>query len=752
MNNNGNLNGKLDKGTIIGYAESVCYYYWQDFFSNLRDPRIPKNIINNYKKGENGLVVDDDTKPFFIAKIGEEVEGVKNLYKLDYYNLYYAEVNSLYEYENYEPDACYYCGSDQPLPEDYCIFELFYMKNKKGRTVLRAKLPDGKIYSLHNYVATWQSPKMRDLIKQKKELNRQIKKLKNELTELEPLYRTRQQRYEELSVKIEKNRRKIDEYDLYIKNKKQFVDETKKIEDELNEKKKEKEKIEKEINEAEKTKAGLNQEIDKTEKKKSKLEKKIEIIDRTIDEKEEVSKKKSQYIEELSKKVKEKEKEIEDRTLISQYEVVSQKFEYVMHQIKRIRNYGLGFWEEESPVGRINAKKNKEISMDSMKDLVEHIKKYVSSKSFKYGDRVIECFVEAMFTNQLIILYGPTGTGKTSLPALVSKALDADERHRLVSVQSNWSDEQDLMGFYNVMEKRYIPTDFLDAIVDASKDPENLYFIVLDEMNLAQVEYYFAKILSAMESDDRKITLYSKKDCENARDRIIFKIEHMFRSYFKNRKDMSEEEELKTIREKLEKEIEYDPAKFDSYFELCDEWDNLNRYPAEIELPENIQFIGTINMDASTKNISPKVIDRSFMIEITNGDAGDDLDSDAQMIEPCLLTVESLKKLRSRNTEIDESEIINAINGYVNDLNNNKSTFKVEFSKRSEARVKEMMKGIDEDQSHLVEDDILIGKILPAIRCTGEIGSAPQIKNGRINDKLEKMYDHDFKTLNYWRE
>ena len=164
-----------------------------------------------------------------------------------------------------------------------------------------------------------------------------------------------------------------------------------------------------------------------------------------------------------------------------------------------------------------------------MEELISMVKNKVTEQGFYYGDRVVERFIEAMFTNQMIILFGPTGTGKTSLPQEVSKAVGGV--CEIISVQSNWTDNQDLLGFYNFVEKRYVPTKFLDVLVAARENPEKMYFVVLDEMNLAQVEYYFAKILSAMETEKRAIELFSMRDCENSRKRIVFKIEQMFKRF-----------------------------------------------------------------------------------------------------------------------------------------------------------------------------------------------------------------------------
>lgn len=102
----------------------------------------------------------------------------------------------------------------------------------------------------------------------------------------------------------------------------------------------------------------------------------------------------------------------------------------------------------------------------------------------------------SMGTSKIIILEGISGTGKTSLPYALGKFFVNDAV--ICSVQPSWRDRTELMGYYNEFTKKFSETDFLRAVYEATyrKDPN---LIVLDEMNLARIEYYFAEFLSIME-------------------------------------------------------------------------------------------------------------------------------------------------------------------------------------------------------------------------------------------------------------
>ncbi len=226
----------------------------------------------------------------------------------------------------------------------------------------------------------------------------------------------------------------------------------------------------------------------------------------------------------------------------------------------------------------------------------------------RYSYEILEMVYLALQTNQLILLVGEPGTGKTSLARYLAKAFNFEDA-AIIAVQSNWTDKSDLLGYYNPLEKNYVATPFLDALIkfskQAEKHPDKLYIICLDEMNLAHVEYYFAEFLSILQ-DTRRVRLYSNA----LRQDILNELKH---SGF-----VKEDEEIFYEDTPLEN-LTLTSRRY--YFELCRLAQMLNNYPAEFAIPANVKFFGTLNQDETTLDISPKVLDRSFVIRLETYDA-----------------------------------------------------------------------------------------------------------------------------------
>ena len=133
----------------------------------------------------------------------------------------------------------------------------------------------------------------------------------------------------------------------------------------------------------------------------------------------------------------------------------------------------------------------------TLQQLVENYRTFACSQMhLYYTPEIIRRFVAGMASSKLLILEGISGTGKTSLPYSFSRYLQNPAT--LVSVQPSFRDRTELLGYFNEFSKRFNETEFLRALYEAGyrEDPS---FIVLDEMNLARIEYYFAEMLSILE-------------------------------------------------------------------------------------------------------------------------------------------------------------------------------------------------------------------------------------------------------------
>jgi hypothetical protein len=184
-----------------------------------------------------------------------------------------------------------------------------------------------------------------------------------------------------------------------------------------------------------------------------------------------------------------------------------------------------------------------------------------SSKVLHYSLSDIRCFLAGMAMSRLHLLQGISGTGKTSLPLAMARALGAGST--LVEVQAGWRDRQDLIGHFNAFERRFYEAEFLQALYRAQcpRYANSVYIVVLDEMNLSHPEQYFADLLSALEQDPQ----HQKLDLMTA-------------------------------------SVEPAPA--------------LLQNGRTLPLPGNVWFVGTANHDETTKDFADKTYDRAHVMEL----------------------------------------------------------------------------------------------------------------------------------------
>lgn len=201
-----------------------------------------------------------------------------------------------------------------------------------------------------------------------------------------------------------------------------------------------------------------------------------------------------------------------------------------------------------------------------------------------------------------VILSGLSGSGKTQLALLYARAVHGlDDRRAsdpllfVCPVRPEWTDPTGLTGYHDVLSDRYIVPPFLEAVLVATAQRDSPVFVVLDEMNLAHVEYYLSDVLSCIETGE-PLQLHSNS--------------------------------------------------------VPLEGSTGTPVPAAIPVPANLFITGTINIDETTNPVSNKVLDRAIVIDMSKVDlpgylnglsaGAPDLVSATAAVEPVLLAVQNL--------------------------------------------------------------------------------------------------------------
>ena len=255
---------------------------------------------------------------------------------------------------------------------------------------------------------------------------------------------------------------------------------------------------------------------------------------------------------------------------------------------------------------------------------IAHIQAFLHAKGIYYKQSLLMDFLALLRTQDLIILAGDSGSGKTNLVKSFAEAIGG--KAIIIPVKPNWTSTEDLLGYYNPLEKRYITTQFLDALIEAENNPQIPYLICLDEMNLARVEYYFADFLSLLEERNKqpKIFLYSDTEASH--------VQHEYDIFLKLTDEVLRSSGMQTLTDftdllkdeqanaKLHQLCGFRDGesllKYHSYLRRA--LSGLIRTPSTIELPANVRFIGAINVDETTHYLSPKILDRAHVIRFTN--------------------------------------------------------------------------------------------------------------------------------------
>lgn len=350
---------------------------------------------------------------------------------------------------------------------------------------------------------------------------------------------------------------------------------------------------------------------------------------------------------------------------------------------------------------------------------LDDISTFYKNQGFYYTDEQIYNFYISLKTKPFVILSGISGSGKSKIIDLfaeyMSKSYGNKDNYELVAVKPNWTDSRGIFGYHNLLNDTYQITPTLKLFLRALANPDKPYFLVLDEMNLAKVEYYFSDFLSLIESRRLSVEKTTTSDFDSVRlslggnitlsQAIILSAIQMDSDEFKSvghyrdtpiaqwwlsnhskgnnptaqfRTELNQGRgngttndlkpdgvrlagkafwaETKGNSYKLKKESEMDSNTLNEFNKLKSALviekriikqekislhdfpeplktnENQNDYsdylyknneyyvPSKIQIPLNIFVIGTVNVDETTYMFSPKVLDRSNVIEFNEVD------------------------------------------------------------------------------------------------------------------------------------
>lgn len=201
-------------------------------------------------------------------------------------------------------------------------------------------------------------------------------------------------------------------------------------------------------------------------------------------------------------------------------------------------------------------------------EFLEHFIRVTREMGLCYAEKDLYNFHTAMKTSALNIIAGMSGTGKSRLVQAYARALGLDDdQFVMIPVRPSWTDDSDLIGYVDAMNMVYRPGDsgLINTLIQAQKEENRrskLYLICFDEMNLARVEHYFSQFLSVLEMEPQRRFLRLYND------------------------------------------------------DLTGRLYNTAQYEPVIPIPENVLFVGTVNIDESTYHFSDKVLDRANVITL----------------------------------------------------------------------------------------------------------------------------------------
>lgn len=233
---------------------------------------------------------------------------------------------------------------------------------------------------------------------------------------------------------------------------------------------------------------------------------------------------------------------------------------------------------------------NQEIVRMTEPYLLASLRRQLFDRGFSITFPDLINFYLSLKPRAFVILSGISGTGKSQLPRLFAELILSPgqpllSNFQLVPVRPGWNDVADLMGYFNSIHGGFEPGPALDAFRKARQATDGHgelgVFLLLDELNLSRVEHYFADFLSVMESRRFSGGSWTTDPLRLAAGRT---------------------------------------GTLDFVGQTARAHPFVDSVNAELQIPDNLFVVGTVNIDESTQGISNKVLDRANTIELERVD------------------------------------------------------------------------------------------------------------------------------------
>lgn len=256
-------------------------------------------------------------------------------------------------------------------------------------------------------------------------------------------------------------------------------------------------------------------------------------------------------------------------------------------------------------------------------DFIYKIGQNAKSQNLYYSEADLKNFHIAIKSSSLVILAGPSGIGKTKLPMIYANTLGLDNVQNavlFVPISPSYLEPEDVLGYIRPISEGEYNAEYMESqtglvsfLNDAAEHKDRIHLVVFDEMNLSQIEHWFAPFISLLEQEpgSRVLNLYS--------DNTVVK--------------------------------------------------NADKYPRSINIGENVFFVGTVNIDETTKQISDRLLDRAIVINL----AAPSFESlkDIKETKPELYPEVSFSRFSTSMAKIDNAtnEFIGKEFNLINELN-----------------------------------------------------------------------------------